>query len=278
MVKEALMYEKWCNTPPFQPFVSRFADSYQECQVSWNPYCIKKDALFYQFRTDDNEEAEVGLVPDACLNILISLDASDPYAVFYGALLHSEELKLKPGTTYFGFKPYSNLGIKSTVVSPHELVNTSAEFAYAFQNTESLITNLSEAADFNSRVRAFTQFAARNIINDDYLPTFTDYLAVMICTSYGNIVLNNAYHEIGYSERYCCEEFKKCYGISPKQYGSIIRFQNTLKLLVAGSRNDLSTLAVDGGYFDQSHLARNFKRYTDTSPDRYLKKYQAIHR
>ena len=117
------------------------------------------------------------------------------------------------------------------------------------------------------------RYASRHIIDDGYYTTFVDYLTVMLCSAQKSMDFNNMAQVFGYSERYCRERFKNCYGIPPKQYSEIIRFQNTLKTLFSDKCKDLCSLAIEGGYFDQSHLSRDFRRYTNTSPNRYLKRY-----
>lgn len=238
----------------------------------WNPYCLKKDALFYQFRSGDKEE-EIELIPDACLNVLIELDSSDPRALFSGTFLHPRTLTLKPNTAYFGFKPYSNLGLKCQNIRLRDMVDSYTDFTYAFPCSDRLIAELLEAMSFGEQARIFMRYATRHIVDDGYYPTFVDYLAVTLCSARGSVVLNNMSQVFGYSERYCREKFKDCYGMSPKQYSEIIRFQNTLKELFSDSGKAICTLANEGGYFDQAHLTHDFKRYTDAPPDKYLKKY-----
>ena len=271
MLKQAITYKHWSHTPPLQPFIVKYASTYLQRQVSWNPHCIKKDALFYQFQTGD-EETTIEVIPDACLNVLFRLDPTAPNASFTGTLLSTKSQPLKPGTVYFGFKPYSNLGIKSTTLSPCELLDTSVDFSYVLPGVDRLLDGLLKAENFSDRISKFMEVAAQCLIDDSYQPTFVDYMAVMMCSSYGNVTFTNMYKDIGYSERYCCMMFKDIYGIPPKKYSDIIRFQNTVKMLVSGSCDDLSSLAVDGGYYDQAHLSRNFKRYVNTPPERYLRR------
>jgi len=271
VLKDAVSYERWKESPPFQPFVIRYSGSYQEYQMGWNPYCIKKDALFYEFETDSGEN-EIELVPDACLNVLFELDGPEPQALFSGTFLHPMALSLRANTTYFGFKPYSNLGIKSPKINIRDMADNQIDFGEAFPGENQLLSDLAKAKSFRGRRSCFLEYAWDNLIDHSYTPTFVDYLTVILCTSHGHIVFNNIEQIIGYSERYCREKFKECYGISPKQYNDIIRFQNTLKALVFGWYDDLSTLAIECGYYDQSHLTRDFKRYTDESPGKYLER------
>jgi AraC-like DNA-binding protein len=272
MLKEAVTYKNWNESPPFQPFVIRFANSYQEEQLSWNPHCVKKDALFYQFVTGGKEE-EIELIPDACLNVLFELGEADPCARFSGTFLQPKVLTLKPNTTYFGFKPYSNLGFKTPLINFKEMADSHTDFNLVFPCAERLLTEIAEAADFDERTCVFTRFAWDFLVDHAYSPTFIDYMTVILCSSHGHIVFNNIEQVIGYSERHCREKFKDCYGISPKQYSDIIRFQTTLKALMFGTCKDLSTLAIECGYFDQSHLTHDFKRYTDKPPGKYLERH-----
>ena len=275
MVMKALMYKYRNSSPPLQPYLKRYASTYQEYQTSWNPYCVKKDALLYQFVTG-NEETEIELIPDACLNALFELDASAPCAMLYGASLQSTSFKLKPDTHYFGFKPYSNLGIKSPGINMREMVDTRVDLSYVYPSADRLIADLSRTTSFSERIGIFSRFAEENLVDDNYLPTFVDYLAVMLCSSRENIVFGSIGQAIGYSERYCREKFKDSYGMSPKQYSNIIRFQNALKALVSDTYSDLTSLAVECGYFDQPHLTREFRRYTNAPPERYLKRYNRL--
>ena len=272
MLKEDVRYSYIINTPPLQPFVSKYAESYQEYQMDWNPYCLKKDALFYQFKTGSEAEV-VELVPDACLNVLFELDLSNPRAMFSGTFLKVDTLELKPDTSYFGFKPYSNSGFKSQKISLRDMVDNQTFLGYAFTCPDSLFEELYNAKDLNERACLFTKYASEHLVDDSYYPNFVDYFAVMLCSALGTIDFNNMSQVFGYSERYCREKFKDCYGMSPKQYSDIIRFQNTLKMLLSSSWKSLSSLATESGYFDQSHLIHDFKRYTNTPPEVYLKKY-----
>jgi AraC-like DNA-binding protein len=46
-------------------------------------------------------------------------------------------------------------------------------------------------------------------------------------------------------------------GLSPKQFQRIVRFHHALSMAVAGDAARLATVAVETGFFDQSHLARD---------------------
>ena len=273
MVIADVLHQHNVNSPPLQPFVGKYSDTYLERQITWNPKCVKKDALFYQFRTNGDESEDIEIVADGCFNILFELDSSNPRSMLSGAFNGPRAPDLKPNTTYFGFKPYSSLGFKSPKTNLLLPADTNTDFSCVFPGTESLVAEISEAAGFSDRIGIFMKYASENLIDFEYTPTFIDYMALMICSSKESIRSGRMAEAIGYSERHCRKKFKDRFGIPPKQYSSIIRFQNTLKSLLSGSYEDMSSLALERGYFDQSHLIRDFKRYTNFSPETYLKKH-----
>ncbi|HEX2133016.1 MAG TPA: helix-turn-helix domain-containing protein [Actinophytocola sp.] len=63
-------------------------------------------------------------------------------------------------------------------------------------------------------------------------------------------------------------------GVGPKALASLLRFDRVLAAIGAdvraGRRPHLAGIAHECGFFDQSHLVRDFRRFTDTSPTGFL--------
>lgn len=60
--------------------------------------------------------------------------------------------------------------------------------------------------------------------------------------------------------------FIKETGLSPKQFSSIIRFQKTMEQVAVCSSSNLTDIAYENGFADQSHFIRVFKAYTGKTP------------
>lgn len=71
------------------------------------------------------------------------------------------------------------------------------------------------------------------------------------------------------SHRHFVTLFRDAAGLAPKRYARLRRFQRMLAALPAG-RVDWRDLALEHGYFDQSHLIRDFQALAGTTPGRYL--------
>lgn len=60
-------------------------------------------------------------------------------------------------------------------------------------------------------------------------------------------------------------------GISPKQFSTIIRFQEALKQTTASNYIKLTDIAYENGFSDQSHFIRAFKAFTGKTPKAFIK-------
>lgn len=77
-------------------------------------------------------------------------------------------------------------------------------------------------------------------------------------------------HRAGVSPRRLIELFRKEVGLPPKVISRIQRFQRALQTLAMREDVDWAPLALDCGYYDQSHLIRDFHDFAGLSPTAYL--------
>ena len=73
----------------------------------------------------------------------------------------------------------------------------------------------------------------------------------------------------GWSERRFTQIFREEVGFSPKVWCRIQRFQRTVRLLHAGAEIPWSVLALDCGFYDQSHFANEFKAFSGIDATTY---------
>jgi AraC-like DNA-binding protein len=69
------------------------------------------------------------------------------------------------------------------------------------------------------------------------------------------------------SERQLERRFLQRVGVTPKKYMMLHRFERAASQL---ANTPLSSAAVESGYYDQSHLIREFRRFTGVTPTQYL--------
>ncbi|TEB08568.1 HTH-type transcriptional activator RhaR [Pelotomaculum schinkii] len=261
--------------PPHQPWLSSAMYNYREKLVNWNPICIKNNAVYYQFTTRDTQDDFIGIVPDACVNIIFKCNPNNPAALIWGIHEGWAKIMLEPNTTYFGFKPYSVVGIKNIKARLGDLKNNVLKLEDVFVNS-SIIEKIAMKDSMNERIKLFQNYAMSNLIDETYFPDFTEYCAILICLSRGNIKLEDIERETGYSERYCRQNFKRTYGVSIKHYSRIVRFQNALRMVMQEDWQGVPDIVNELGYFDQSHFINEFKGFSMTSPSRFRNIYMNL--
>ena len=79
--------------------------------------------------------------------------------------------------------------------------------------------------------------------------------------------------EFGWSERTLRRRCLDAFGYGPKTLERIFRFQRFLQLLSNGPA-PLSVLAIEAGYADQAHLAREVRRLSGQSPSALMSELQ----
>jgi AraC-like DNA-binding protein len=76
--------------------------------------------------------------------------------------------------------------------------------------------------------------------------------------------------DAGLSRRRLSQLFREQVGMTPKLYCRLIRFRAVMRQIATGGPVDWADVAVAGGYFDQAHLAHEFRDFSGISPGRYL--------
>ena len=64
--------------------------------------------------------------------------------------------------------------------------------------------------------------------------------------------------------------FSEYIGFNPKEFSRTIRFQRALNILENDGQISLTTLAYQCGYFDQSHMIKEFKSLSGYTPGEYI--------
>ncbi|WP_143473692.1 helix-turn-helix transcriptional regulator [Flavilitoribacter nigricans] len=85
----------------------------------------------------------------------------------------------------------------------------------------------------------------------------------------GNLSISDLGEQLFLSQRRLEQLFKAHLGLTPKAYADIARFQSALA--ATGNYRNLTELALDAGYYDQSHFIRHFKKYAGVPPSEILR-------
>lgn len=90
----------------------------------------------------------------------------------------------------------------------------------------------------------------------------------------GQVNIDHLARSAGVSSRELERRFKERVGISPKQLCRSLRFKNVFAQLAASQADCGVSTALACGYYDQSHMIRDFKHYTGASPAAFSRSHR----
>ncbi len=97
-----------------------------------------------------------------------------------------------------------------------------------------------------------------------------------ISEAHGTRGVRDVARDVDISERGLERRFNRYIGLNPKAFSRIVRFQSFLRAIGSARKPDILDIAYRFGYFDQSHLIRDFHQYSGMSPSAYLTKNRGI--
>ena len=92
--------------------------------------------------------------------------------------------------------------------------------------------------------------------------------AILRC--HGRLDVASVARQVGLSPRQMERRFRVQVGVSPKILSRLTRFQRALHLRRALPEAGWARIAVDAGYYDQMHLAKEFQALAGESPSRLI--------
>lgn len=102
----------------------------------------------------------------------------------------------------------------------------------------------------------------------------------LITGSGGTIRVGSLAREVGWSPRRLQDLFQSETGLTPKAACRVARFHRARTLLgwraAAGAPPDLAGIAAACGYFDQAHLAREFRDLAGCPPSAWLEEFRIV--
>lgn len=82
--------------------------------------------------------------------------------------------------------------------------------------------------------------------------------------------------ELGRSTRWVQRTFRETVGLSPKTLSRISRVQRTMRAARSHPGRTWASIAADAGYFDQSHLVRDFREIVGCTPTAFSARDRTI--
>ncbi len=135
---------------------------------------------------------------------------------------------------------------------------------------EGLADRLEDTASVVGRFLVFEQFLRERIRQQlRAVPAAVRAVERIVATG-GRLPASVLADEIGCSARYLETQLAEHVGFTPKQLSRLIRFSRAVDRIRDAEAVDWVEVALECGYYDQSHFHRDFRRFTGATPGEFL--------
>ena len=244
---------------------------------------------FWAIRSDAGTGAPEPVLPDGCPEIVFNLadrflrshaDGSleiQPVAIISGQLSSSISIMPTGRVDLFGVRFHPTGAFPILRIPLSELTNRVEAFdSLVGREATEVWERIAEAESFEDRVRVFEGFCLRSLhglSTDDDLPRL---LSHVITDRRGQISVSELCSMSGLAERTLERTFQRCVGLPPKTFARIVRFQNVVRRIELSESANLLNTALAFGYYDQSHMIREFREFAGKSPLAYFEETHPI--
>lgn len=235
-------------------------------------------SLMYRESFADGVEVTERVLPDGAVRLVLDLatppsaTGEAPNALIIGASssaamvqlqgqMHGLSITLLPGATMalFGL-PAGELA--GTAVSLHELLKDDAA---------PLGERLATAAGAEARVEVLWSVLLQRLPRRPSTASAQVAKAIGVITATGDRVrLSDVADTIGVGERRLQQLFHTHVGLSPRGMGRLSRLHHLLRALRRRPADGWAALAVDAGFYDQSHLVNEFQSLCGVTPTEFI--------
>ncbi|MEM1336133.1 MAG: helix-turn-helix domain-containing protein [Bacteroidota bacterium] len=232
---------------------------------------------YVEITPEDAIEGWTAMFPNATSNLFISL--SDKIAVdhtttdsaIYVSCSRTTAFKPFIGFAFIAvqFNSYGMFYLKGIPVK--ELHNSLVSLAVFFKPSEieRITSRLKESASIYEKFTLLETFLSQQMYSstiDDRLP-----FAIASLKSLKIERVEALSEALCLSSRAVHKLFHKHVGLNPVQYKRICRFNQAAQLMLQDNPLNLTSIAMDCGYHDQSHFIRDFRKFSGISPSDFMR-------
>ncbi|MFL6469082.1 MAG: DUF6597 domain-containing transcriptional factor [Pyrinomonadaceae bacterium] len=227
------------------------------------------------------------ILPDGCPELIFNLSDRfrridegrseiQPASLFAGQISRRITITPTGKVKLFGvrFKPAGAFSLGG--FSVHEMTDRMFDIGSILgRNGSELEEVINIAPTFEARIVAFEKFVlntAQNAEADFCVSSAID----LIMERRGNVQISKLAEFLNRSERSLERSFRQRVGLTPKMFARIVRFQNVVRTIEGASDANMLDTALSFGYFDQSHMIRDFREFSSKSPLEYFNETHRI--
>ena len=213
------------------------------------------------------------VLPDGCADVVIAFDGptGSPAAIAVGTMTRPVVFADTTHASYVGvrFRP----GVAGTLfgMPACELTDQRPDLRDVWPQIDPLMDGLAGVSDASARTKILSAEIARRLLAARSLPPDSVVAAAArIAARRGRVSIGTLASQLGVSRQHLARTFAQHVGLSPKMLARIVRARGVVDVVRETTDVDWVSLALDAGYYDQSHLIADIRELTGLSPGSWL--------
>jgi len=150
-------------------------------------------------------------------------------------------------------------------VPMHELAQRTVALEDVFPD-RTLVERLVEADGWRARFELLDAMFGRAFADARPPSREIEWAWRRLRDTHGTVAIGSLALELGWSRKRMVARFREQVGLAPKAIARVMRFERARELAQTDSSPDWARIAVECGYYDQSHLTRDFRAVTGLPP------------
>ncbi|MBN2321892.1 MAG: AraC family transcriptional regulator [Acidobacteria bacterium] len=224
---------------------------------------------FWHYQSDESSDNPDIIIPDNCSDILIDLSQQGKISSLFTGTMTRPIFSSRKELIGIRFKPgyaYAFFGIPMK-----EFADIIVELNDFWEDTDLLEQGIYSQDNIFQRINYLQNMLISH--QNKFLPihvSLSDALQSISSNTEFNSV-DNLSSETGVSRQHLRRIFLDYVGINPVQYMRISRIRKTIKHIRKEKKTfDMSFIAQDFGYYDQSHMILDFRKFTGSTPNKFF--------
>jgi AraC-like DNA-binding protein len=172
-------------------------------------------------------------------------------------------------TAWVGVRFWPGRALPFLGVPASELTDLRVDISELWPEREATLDDL-RPDEVPALLAAFQRVLLKRLSRSQPVDRAVDEAVRAILRAGGNLSIAALAPALGVTRQHLARRFALHVGVSPKMFARVTRVRRAIAKARVAARVDWAALAVDAGYYDQSHLAGEVRELTGRSPSDWL--------
>ncbi|MES2555954.1 MAG: helix-turn-helix transcriptional regulator [Bacteroidota bacterium] len=237
---------------------------------------------FWSLESDDETHERERIFPDGSIELILHYrDFFRKYDEAGNAVIQPRSFFHGQLKRYFELQPTGKVGVFSVRFHPaglrafvpfsiDEITDLTAPTVKAWgEKAIQLETDLLSAESTEQRISMIETFLLGQL-NREQVDPIVEKCVEQIIEQSGITSVDELAQQQTIGKRALERRFQQTVGLSPKLFARIVRFNYALQLIDKRDFSNFTTVAYEGGFYDQAHFIKDFYDFTGLNPKQYF--------